>query len=390
MQIRQATSADKTPWDAYVLSHPDSTHCHLYGWKEVIEKAYGHRGYYLLAEKDSKIVGALPLIHMKSFLFGNQLVSMPFLNYGGLLADSAEAAEELIKEAMGIASSLKASSIELRHHKPIPYLNPTNQTDQTDQIDQRDQTDQTDQRDQTDQTDQRDQTDQTDQRDQTDQTDPIPHKVRMLLTLPDSKDDLLKSFKAKLRSQISRPLKEGMQALIGGRELIDPFYRVFAVNMRDLGSPVHSRKLFREIGHEFPKNVKICVVQYQDSPVAAGLVFCHQDTLEIPWASSLKDLNRFSPNMLLYWSLIEYGCDQGFKSFDFGRSTPDEGTYRFKEQWGARPVPLYWHTLASNGQAQESNRPDKSKYEKLIHYWKRLPLPVAEILGPLIRKHISL
>ena len=160
--------------------------------------------------------------------------------------------------------------------------------------------------------------------------------------------------------------------------------------MRDLGSPVHSRRLFQEICRQFSESVKIGVVNHEDIPVAAGLIFCFRDTVEIPWASTLREFNKFSPNMLLYWSLIQYGCDQGFKYFDFGRSTPDEGTYKFKEQWGAFPVPLHWHTLALNGQAIGSNRLDKSSYERLIHYWKKLPIPISTAIGPLIRKHISL
>ncbi len=181
-----------------------------------------------------------------------------------------------------------------------------------------------------------------------------------------------------------------MKAVIGGGELIDPFFKIFSINMRDLGSPVHSRRLFQEICGQFPESVKIGVVNHENTPVAAGLIFRFRDTVEIPWASSLKKFNKFSPNMLLYWSFIEYGCDQGFKYFDFGRSTPDEGTYRFKEQWGAFPVPLYWYTLTLNGHDIGNNRSDKSRYERLIQYWKRLPLPISNIIGPLIRKHISL
>ena len=178
----------------------------------------------------------------------------------------------------------------------------------------------------------------------------------MLLSLPASKEELLKSFKSKLRSQISRPQKEGMTAIIGGAELIDPFYRVFSVNMRDLGSPVHSKRLFREIFQEFPENAKIGLVKYQGEDVAAGLIFCFRNTVEIPWASSLKKYNGLSPNMLLYWSLLEYSCDKGFQYFDFGRSTPEEGTYKFKEQWGAKPSPLYWYDIVLDGNAGGNGR----------------------------------
>lgn len=216
------------------------------------------------------------------------------------------------------------------------------------------------------------------------------HKVRMLLKLPDSKEELLKSFKSKLRSQISRPQKEGMNAVVGGVELLDFFYEVFSINMRDLGSPVHSKKLFKQIIHEFPKNIKIGIVKYQNIAVAAGLIFCFRDTIEIPWASSLKQFNRFSPNMLLYWKLMEYACDQGFEYFDLGRSSPDEGTQRFKEQWGAKPFPLYWQSICLNGKAMKADYSGNSRFGVAVQLWKMLPISVANRIGPKIRKSIAL
>jgi FemAB-related protein (PEP-CTERM system-associated) len=212
----------------------------------------------------------------------------------------------------------------------------------------------------------------------------------MVLTFSGSSDDLLTSYKAKLRSQIFRPQKEGMTAAVEGGELINPFYEVFSINMRDLGSPVHSKKLFQQMFLEFPENVRIGVVHHQNEPVAAGLIFCFRDTVEIPWASSLKGYNKFSPNMFLYWSLIKYACDKGFKYFDFGRSTPDEGTYKFKEQWGAKPFPLYWYQITLNGEGVSNGQLEKAKYESAIRYWKKLPVNISNIIGPFIRKSIDL
>jgi CelD/BcsL family acetyltransferase involved in cellulose biosynthesis len=160
--------------------------------------------------------------------------------------------------------------------------------------------------------------------------------------------------------------------------------------MRDLGSPVHSKRLFQEICAAFNENARIGIVNYQNKPVAAGMIFCFRDTVEIPWASSLKEYNKFSPNMLLYWSLIEYACSEGYKYFDFGRSTPDEGTYKFKEQWGAKPSPLYWHHIILDGKQISNDYSEKSRFERAIEYWKKLPLPISNRVGPLIRKHISL
>jgi FemAB-related protein (PEP-CTERM system-associated) len=272
---------------------------------------------------------------------------MPFLNYGGVLADDEETERALFDEAVKIGHELKVKNIELRHLKPISWLNPINSVTRT-------------------------------------------HKVRMVLTLPGSSGELLKSFKAKLRSQISRPQKEGMRVVVGEAELLGSFYDVFSKNMRDLGSPVHSKKLFKQISDEFPQNVRIGIVNDQGIPVAAGLIFSFRDTIEIPWASSLKEYNRLSPNMLLYWSLMEYACDNGFKYFDFGRSTPYEGTYKFKDQWGARPATLYWHNIIFDGHRVNNEDSEKTKFEKAIQYWKKLPLPISNMIGPFVRKNITL
>ena len=244
---------------------------------------------------------------------------MPFMNYGGILADSSEAAEALTRAAIELCSDLKASEIELRD---LCSMNSMKAVDGHQIIER-------------------------------------THKVRMLLDLPATKDELLKSFKSKLRSQISRPQKEGITAQIGGAEHIEIFYRVFSINMRDLGSPVHSKRLFQEIFREFHDRANICVASYRGVPVAAGLIFSFRNTVEIPWASSLRKYNELSPNMLLYWTLLANSCEQGARYFDFGRSTPGESTYKFKEQWGAKPWPLHWHNIIVDGKPVPDNQSEK-------------------------------
>jgi len=160
--------------------------------------------------------------------------------------------------------------------------------------------------------------------------------------------------------------------------------------MRDLGSPVHSKKLVQNVLEEFPEKAKIVMIYKAGQPVACSIIVGFKDTLENPWASTLKQYSRLSPNMLLYWSMLEYACDNGYKYFDFGRSTPDEGTYKFKEQWGAKPNPLYWHYISLNGQPIIEETSETSKFDKAIQYWQKLPVPVTKILGPMIRKHIGL
>lgn len=367
MKIQLYTLADKQSWDEYVLAHPESTHCHLSGWKEVIEKAYGHKTYYLIAEESlnnqvnptdlinpinpsNSIVGILPLVHVKSLIFGNQLVSMPFLNYGGILFDSPEAGTMLLEQATKICSNLEASRIELRHLNPMDGFGSISKYNSFQKA----------------------------------------NKVRMILKVPDSSEKLLKSFKAKLRSQILRPQKEGLKFILGGVELLDDFYRVFTINMRDLGSPVHSKKLFQKIFLHLDRNSKLGIITYNDLPVAAGLILLFRDTVEILWASSLREFNRLSPNMLLYWSFLEYTCNQGFRYFDFGRSTPGGGTYKFKEQWGAEPRRLYWNVYSPLEDCDESSINDSAWMGRAIRVWQKLPVFIANLIGPRIRSSISL
>jgi FemAB-related protein (PEP-CTERM system-associated) len=212
----------------------------------------------------------------------------------------------------------------------------------------------------------------------------------MLLKLPSSSEILIKSFKSKLRSQINKTLKEDLYSKIGGIELLEDFYEVFSINMRDLGSPVHSKKLVRAVLEEFQKESKIVVIYKESQPVACSLIVGFKDTLENPWASALKQYSRLSPNMLLYWTMLEHASNGGYAYFDFGRSSVDEGTYKFKEQWGAEPRPLHWYYFLADDHPMEEDDSEKSRFDKAIQYWKKLPVFITKMIGPPIRKHIGL
>jgi len=364
--VKQVEPNDSVAWDAYVNAHPQATLYHLYNWKNIIEKTYAHKTYYMIAIDSSNstnpinpnnpVVGILPLVHIKHFLFGNSFISIPFFDLGGILADNDEVEKTLLSEAVKLAQKLKVKNIELRHTQPLSCLrelNPPNPSKPITVVTK-------------------------------------SHKVRMLLDCPESSEELMKSFKSKLRSQIKKPVKEGLKSKIGGLELIDDFYKVFLINMRDLGSPVHSKKLMLCLLEEFSENANIVLVYKGDEVIACSLIVGFKDTLENPWASALRKYSRLSPNMLLYWTMQKYACDNGYRYFDFGRSSPDEGAYKFKTQWGAKPFPLYWHYIFFNDEPINEDASEKSKFNKAIGYWKKLPVPATKILGPTIRKYIGL
>jgi len=420
IKIIKITQADTTIWDTYVNAHPKATLYHLSAWKNVIEKTYGHKTYYLMAvnssqltaqsskedistayqlsansyELDSnRVVGILPLVHLKHFLFGNSLISIPFFDIGGILANDEETENALLSEAIKLGKELKANNIELRHIQPLSWLgNSSKLIDDSSQPNlnfsfrqRRSKVSQFHL-----ETEKIKKSNKSCQSCQKKYIVTKSHKVRMLLDVPESSETLMKSFKAKLRSQIKKPIKEGLKSKVGGLELLGDFYKVFSINMRDLGSPLHSKKLIKHVLEEFSEKASIVLVYKDSEPLACSIIVGFNDTLENPWASALRQYNRLSPNMLLYWTMLEYACDNGYKFFDFGRSTPDEGTYKFKEQWGAKPEPFHWHYISLNGQPINEDTSKKSKFDKAIQYWQKLPVPVTKILGPMIRKHIGL
>jgi FemAB-related protein (PEP-CTERM system-associated) len=214
-------------------------------------------------------------------------------------------------------------------------------------------------------------------------------KVSMRRALVADPDVLWRELSPKLRSQIRRPTKDGLVARMGGAERLDDFYRVFSTRMRDLGTPVFPRRFFAGILDSFADLARVCCVYAGERPVAAGLLIGFKDRLEIPWAASLQPFNRLSPNMLLYWEALRFACERGYHWFDFGRSTPGGSHHRFKAQWGATAVPLYWHYWqATPGPVPERN-PQNPRYQLAIRMWRRLPLPMTRMLGPLLARSLA-
>ena len=355
MIIRITTDRDQPTWDAYISSNPAAGPYHIFAWKTAVEQAYGHKACYLLAEDGSgSVIGVLPLICFRMPWGRKTLISLPYCDYGGPLGNPSTK-QALLAECRNLAQKLGASEIELR----CPVENPAIKHDKPSHV--------------------------------------LSHKVRMLLALPGSSEALWKGFKSKLRSQIRRPQKLGLEARLGGLEFLDDFYHVFTINMHALGSPVHARNWFEVLLSNFQDAAKVCVVYLKTGePVAAGIVLALNKKVCIPWASSLRTYNRLAPNMLLYWTFLSWATDNGYKEFDFGRSTPGEGTYRFKKQWGAIPQKLYWHRFASSSRKQSvSSGYSISSNRGILRFvaetvWSNLTCYVVNWLGPCIRKYISL
>lgn len=327
-------------WDKSVSETPGSSFCHLAGWREIMVDVLGHECRYLVAQDDTGMWrGLLPLVHVKSRLFGHYLLSMPFLNYGGPIG-SAGAQTRLVEYAIDQARRANVDLLELRSRSPVP-------ADVT----------------------------------------VSGRKIAVILDLPSSPEQLWREqFPGKLRSQIRRPQKEGMEVQFGP-EQVEPFYEVFKRNMRDLGTPVLPLSFFEGLRLTFGELVMFGTVYWRGQPVAAGAGFLWRDEFEMTWASALREHNRMAPNMLLYWAFMEAMIARGVQFFNFGRCTPNEGTHRFKRQWGGRDVPLPWaQWTARNLTATPS--PDRPLFRAATAVWKRLPLLVTNRVGPILARRL--
>jgi FemAB-related protein (PEP-CTERM system-associated) len=327
-------------WDAYVEARESATQYHRLAFRAVFEHAFGHRTHYLSARRDGRIVGILPLVEFQSRLFGHFAVSLPFFNYGGVVADDGDVAAALVERAVDHGREAGWRHVELRHtcrHFPAWPAR--------------------------------------------------THKVLMERPLESTPDQLWAGVDRKVRNLVRKAEKNGCTVARGGPELLDQFYRVFSENMRDLGTPVYTRQFFADVVAAGADRAQVFVVRRAGVPVAGSVVLTWRKSAEVPWASSLRRHAPSAPNMLLYWAMLQWAAEQGLQSFDFGRSTPGEGTYHFKTQWGARPRPAVWEYAGLSGEVPDQG-PGNPKFKAAIAVWKRLPLWIANRVGPPIVRNI--
>lgn len=332
------------PWPA--LPNPakyPQLNGHERAWIRAICAGLKHTAFTLVHKSVSgEVDGILPLVLVQSRWFGRFLVSLPYVNTGGVWAATEEAAQMLISEACQLADVQNVRYLELRHEQPVehPRLGAT-------------------------------------------RTD----KVHMRLRLPESDEALQRSFKSKLRSQIKKSHEYGLSIHYGQSELLSKFYDVFSINMRDLGTPVFSRRLFEEVLMHFSGAAELCVVEQGAKAIAAGLLVHCRGITEVPSASSLRKYNFTNANMWMYRQMLARAIERGSHTFDFGRSSAGSGTYKFKAQWGAEPHPATWQYYVRKGSAEDM-RPDSDGKKRLVRLWQKLPLSLSRLLGPNIVRGI--
>jgi FemAB-related protein (PEP-CTERM system-associated) len=311
-------------------------------WLTILARGLDHVPYALEAVEQEETYGFVPLAYVRSALFGKFLVSLPYVNYGGVAATDGRAAGLLVEGAARLADELGVRYLELRHERALEHALLT----QT-------------------------------------RTD----KAHLRLPLPTSADALWQQLSAKVRNQVRKGEKNGFTVLFGGCDLLRDFYKVFSRNMRDLGTPVYGRRLFRAVLQEFPDRAELCVLRAGRRPVAAALLLHGKGVTEVPSASSLRAYNPSCANMFLYWQLLQRSIERGQATFDFGRSSQDSNTFRFKKQWGAVPFPAVWQYYVRQGEIG-GLRTENPRYQRWIRLWQRLPVAVTRLLGPRIVRGI--
>jgi FemAB-related protein (PEP-CTERM system-associated) len=340
-----AVEVTRTPpaeWDKYVSGHAAATAYHRAAGVQIGAQAFGLRTYFLSVRAEHGLCGVLPLVEQSSVLFGRFLVSVPFFTYGGVLADDPAIALQLAQRAGELSRERRAAHVELRHSAPMPDLGLPERLD----------------------------------------------KVSMVLQLPSSTEELSKSLGSKLRSQVKRAERDAPEIVWGKRELIPEFYQVFASGMHELGTPVYSRRFFEVVCKAFEDVLEVLVVRKAGVVEAAAITIRHGSRVEVPWAACTGAGKRASFNMRMYWEMLKRSVESGAREFDFGRSTVDSGTYRFKAQWGAAPRQLHWHYCLAPGVALPRLNQSNPKYARAAAIWSSMPLWCANLLGPYISRHL--
>jgi serine/alanine adding enzyme len=331
-------------WQAYVSNVPRASQYHALEWRDIRQRTFGHRSWYLMAREQGRICGVLPIVEMQSSLFGHFFVSLPFLDYGGVIADTPDCETALATAAVDLAIKRGARHIELRQSVALASL-----TDAGWMLRQ--------------------------------------HKAALVVNLRIDPETIWSNLSSRLRGKVRKAVKAGAEFSVEGIEALGDFYRVFGLNMRDLGTPVYSVDFFRNILRS-AKHAAILLVRRQGRAVAGAIALRRGDRIELPWICSDYAQSSHQVNEFLYWSAIKWASDTGAGELDLGRCSIDSGTYRFKMQWNPEVRPLFWYYWLASGCELPELSPNNPKYALAVRCWKRMPVALTNRLGPWIVRNI--
>lgn len=341
--VRVETFDDPRPdrWDAFLDEHPGGSFYHLHGWQSINQSHFGHETFYLIAKRGELTQGVLPLVLLRSRLFGRILCSLPFVNYGGAVAVDAETERCLIKEAIAISQRVRADYLEVRSPHTLAMDLPV-----------------------------------------------ARHKVSMTLHLDADPETVWKGFASKHRTNIRRVYKHGVVVQAGGAELLGEFYQVISEAWRSMGTPIYHRRYFQEIISHYPNRTRIFVCRQENRPIAVAFNGEFNKVVEGLWLGSRPEARHLQASYVLYWEMIKDACERGLSRFHLGRSTTESGGESFKRKWNAESRPLHWYYYMPQGGHIPQLNVNNPKYRLAISTWRRLPLWVTTLIGPWIARSI--
>jgi FemAB-related protein (PEP-CTERM system-associated) len=337
------SNEDWLKWDSYVMQHPQGSPFHLSSWQRTIQSTFKHRPRHLVSmDQQNNIKGLLPLFSVRSLIFGRMLISTPQAAYGGMLSDSESISNELLSKAQEIARSENVQFLELRNFR--------NSVDSPALI-----------------------------------SKDLYVTFRQELN-PDPEKNFL-SIPRKTRAECREGIKNGLEFKVN--EIgVDGFYQIYSRSVRDLGTPVFSKRLFANGMREFGENCKIFSVHWQGKPVSAVWTLFYKDEVVPYYGGSLREYNRLALNNYMYWMLIKYGCENGYRIFDFGRSKKGTGSFDFKKRWGMVMTDLPYQYFLVRKNSLPDTSPLNPKFSLSIRLWQKLPMPIANTFGPIISNHL--
>ncbi|MBI4551947.1 MAG: FemAB family PEP-CTERM system-associated protein [Candidatus Latescibacteria bacterium] len=342
-QIDLMSAADAPRWDAYVAGSSRATLFHTTGWKRVVEETYGHPGLYLWARSGGRVCGILPVFLCGSRVTGRALIALPFCaTQPSVCADDEKTERALIDAALGLAETHDAGYVELREQDEKPWGWSVKRT----------------------------------------------YANLRLPLVPDPETVWRTRAESRVRTKVREAIRNGLCVRWGGPDDLNDFYALYTHTMHRLGSPPHAKALFLNILNVFPEHTEIALVLHGERPVAGAFVMHDRGWIGFPWAASLAEAHPLRPNNLLYWSIIERACREGFLGLDLGRSPIGSGTMHFKRQWGATVHPLAYYYGLVDGHHLPGRDASDPMMVRASRVWRWLPARAAAWLGPRLARLI--
>jgi FemAB-related protein (PEP-CTERM system-associated) len=339
VSIGTLDDAGAAAWDAFVIAHPDGTFFHRAAWSGIIQKAFGHRTHYVVARRDGAITGVLPLARVRTVLFGDTLISVPFCVYGGPLAADPESAAALSRHAADLLKQTGASAIEFRHRDAVVC-------------------------------------------DETEWQQRPDLYVTFRKAIEADHDKNMKAIPRKQRAMVRKGIQNGLTSLANRDAAM--LHGIYAESVRNLGTPVFSRRYFTMLAEVFADDCDIVTVMDGDAAIASVMNFYFRDEVLPYYGGGTSAARQRAANDFMYWEVMRRAADRGSRLFDFGRSKIGTGSHDFKKNWGFTPENLNYRYMLAPGASIPDHNPLNPKYRLFIAGWKRLPLAVANIIGPSI------